>query len=374
MGNITTAPATLFQDHFQDVLDSYLENNLLAGGLFEDVTLPANQGHTVDFHRLVTFAKQTIGLSGGLVPGAGEQFGSAHPLIHATAGQLKNRSYTIDSVSAQLTLVGNDLNLSELSIISSKPNPVPALSRAFLYNASDTLDQMYVNWLVCNTVDGSTNTGTVPSATIGGASVSVAVTWGDGSATLTEATLDADIPSHRIAAETFNTAEATLRAGSAKPRSGALFDALISPQLAGDLRIDGTFQDIALKGQNRGENKFERATIGEVFGCRVMVSENVIVRGASGTIDAANDTIVRCPVVGAGYAKRISHASGVGRPSVRFIAPSPSAADVYGLNGFLMWKVYKAAVVLQPLAGNIIKCATTRPRNIVQADDSGEWG
>lgn len=225
--------------------------------------------------------------------------------------------------------------------------------------------------MVCSASNGSSNTATVPSISVGGASASVTTIWGDGSATLSEATLDADIPSHRIAAESFNTVEATLNDQGAMPRRGGLYDALISPQIAGDLRVDGTFQDIALKGTRKGEDKFERASIGEVFNCRVMVSKNVSV-GFPGSIDATNDDIHRCPVVGEGYAARISHARGVGRPQVRFIPPSPSAADVYGNNGFLMWKVYLAVAVLNPFKGVILKVATTRT-NVTTGRPETTW-
>src|SRR3990167_866357 len=224
-----TGPAQLIQDHFQDKLDTYLTNNLLAADLMDSMVLPANRGRLIDFHRLNTGGKQTIGLSSNDV--AGHAFGSAHPSIHATAGQLKARTFTIDTVSAQLELIGNDMELTEYVIMTTNPNPVPALSRMFLYQSKDTLDQIYINKMVCSSLTGATNTLTVPSVTVGGSSRSVNVIWGDGSATLTEATLDADIPSHRIAAESFNSAEATLRSFSAKPRSGGLFDALISPEL-----------------------------------------------------------------------------------------------------------------------------------------------
>ena len=368
--NVTTTtvgPAILIRNHFQDILDSYLENTLLAADLMDAEVFPANRGTSVEFHRLSPFRKAPIGLSTNDVPGPGEAFGSPHTSVSA-AGQLKGLSYVVDRIVATLRLVGNDLALSELDIMASEPNPVPSLSKAFLYNAADTLDFMYINWLVSSTATGATQSGTVPAANINGASVSVSVVWGDGSSTLTEATLDADIPSHRIAAETFNTVESTIRAQSGKPRGDGLFHGLIAPQLAGDLRIDGTFQDIALRGNNRGEGKFERATIGEVFGVRVMQSENVGNGGVPGTVDT-NDVIIRCPVVGAEYAKRISHAKGIGKPSVRFIPPAHSSADVYGLVGFLVWKAYLTAVVTQPLGGAIIKAATTRARSTAQPDD-----
>lgn len=367
--NVTTGtgPAKLIRNYFQDILDEYLENTLLAADLMESYVLPANVGTTVLFKRLGTFNKQPVGLSGGsAIPGLGEAFAAYGG---GTGAQLRATSFTIDDARATINLIGNDLPISELDVMSSEPNPVPELSRGFLYNAADTLDYVYINSMVCSSVNGATQTSTVPGGEVSGSSVNVSVVWGDGSATLTEPTLDADIPSHRIAAESFNTAEATLRAQSAKPKGDGLFHALIAPQSAGDLRVDGTFQDIALKGTRRGEDKFERATIGEVFGCRVMVSENVNV-GAAGTVDATNDTIIRAPICGREYAKRISHAKGVGKPSVRWLPPAHSSADVYGLLGFLVWKAYFACVVTHPLNGLVLKTVTTRLRSTASADDS----
>jgi hypothetical protein len=372
--NVTTTSggaANLIRNHFEDILNEYLENTLLAADLLDSYVFPANKGTSVVFHRLAPFRKEPSGLSSASeVPGIGEVFGN--PLV-GNVTQLKGRSYVVDNIAATLRLIGNDMAISELDIMSSEPNPIPALSKLFLYNAADTLDYVYVNSLVSGAstpTSGDTQTATVPAANINGASVSVTTVWGDGSATLTEATLDADIPSHRIAAESFNTAEATIRAQSGKPRGDGLFHGLIAPQSAGDLRVDGTFQDIALRGTRKGEAKFERATIGEVFGVRVMVSENVGNGGVPGTVDATNDRIIRAPIVGMDYAKRISHARGVGRPSVRFIPPAHSAADIYGLVGFLVWKMYYAAVVSQPLAGVVLKTATTRGINRAQADDT----
>jgi len=40
----------------------------------------------------------------------------------------------------------------------------------------------------------------------------------------------------------------------------------VPPEISGDLRTDATFQDIALKGTQRGEDKFEQAMVGNVFG------------------------------------------------------------------------------------------------------------
>ena len=183
-------------------------------------------------------------------------------------------------------------------------------------------------------------------------------------------TLGADNPSHRVAAESFNTIYTNLRMRSAKPRSGGEYDVLISPEVAGDLRTDATFQDIALKGQQRGEDKFEKAKIGSVFGCRVIEDENVSI-GAAGTVDSS-DQIIRCPAVGKGYVARISHAKGIGVPSVSFIPPGKvDKADPYGLVGILTWKYYMAEQgILNPLAGQILRVATTRAKSTTQVDDS----
>jgi N4-gp56 family major capsid protein len=227
-----------------------------------------------------------------------------------------------------------------------------------------------INKMVGNV--GSTQNSTASSVSYGGASVSVTSVWGDGSQTLTEATLDADNPSHRIAAETFNSAYTQLRINKAKPRDGSIYDCLISPEIAGDLRLDGTFQDIALKGMNRGEDKFEKASIGSVFGVRVMEDQNVSI-GTAGTIDSTNDYIIRCPVVGRGYCKRISHAKGIGVPRVNYIPPGQvDKADPYGLVGIMTWKVYDAdGGITNPLAGVIIRAATIRARSTAGFDD--QW-
>jgi hypothetical protein len=284
-------------------------------------------------------------------------------------GNLKGRSFTVDSVVYGIELIGNDLEISERSIITAEPNPIPTLTERFLYNAKDTLDQRMINIMVSNT--GNTQSSTVPSVTYFGASVSVSTTWGDGSQTLTEATLDADNPSHRIAAETFNTVYTRMRGRSVRLRNKAV-DVLISPEVAGDLRTDATFQELALKGNQRGEDKFEQASIGTVFKCRVIEDENVSI-GTAGTVDSS-DQIIRCPAVGSEYVARISHAKGVGTPSVNYIPPSKAdKADPYGLVGIMTWKMYVAlGGVLNPLAGEIIKVATTRAKSTTQ-DDDGVW-
>lgn len=356
---ITTAggPQGILRNYWREQLLGILENELMAGDLMEQQVIPGNAGTVIEFHRINSFPKQMLGVS---------QF-----LGYMTVGDLKGQSFTVDSVVYGLELLTNDLRLTEQSIMTGEPNPVPTLSERFLYNCKDTLDQRYINIMVSNT--GNTQSSTVPSVTYFGASTSVSTTWGDGSTTLTEATLEAANPGHRIAAETFNTAYTSLRSQSAKPRMGGsrkAFDCLVAPQIAGDLRTDATFQDIALKGDQRGEDKFERAMIGEVFGVRVIEDENVNV-GVAGTVNAS-DTIIRCPVIGEGYAARISHAIGKGTPGVNFLPPGKAdKADPYGLVGILTWKVYTATGgVLNPLAGNIIKVATTRSRSTAQDDDA----
>lgn len=356
---ITTSggPEGLLRNYWRQQLLRILENDLMATDLAESQVIPANVGSVIEFHRINSFPKQTAGIS---------QF-----LGYMTFGDLKGRSFTVDSVVYPIQLIGNDLQLTEQSIITADPNPVPTLAERFLYNAKDTLDQRMINIMISNL--GTTNSATVPSVSYFGASRSVGVVWGDGSQTLTEATLDADIPGHRIAAETFNTAYTTLRTQSARPRMGGgrrAFDCLISPEIAGDLRTDATFQDIALKGDQRGEDKFERAMLGNIFSVRVVEDENVSTN-FPGTVDTA-DQIVRCPVVGEGYVAKISHAKGVGVPQVNFIPPGKvDKADPYGLAGILTWKMYTGnGGVLNPLAGVIIKVATTRTKSTVQDDDA----
>ena len=348
-------PEGILRNYWKQQLLGILKNELLAADLMESQVIPANSGRVCEFHRINSFSKQVTGVS---------QF-----LGYATFGDLKGRSFTVDSVVYTLELLTNDLQIEELAIMAGEPNPIPKLSEHFLYNAKDTLDQRAINIMVNNT--GNTQSATAPSVEYFGASVSVTSVWGDGSQTLTEATLDADNPSHRIAAETFNTAYTNLRSASARRRNGG-YDCLIAPELAGDLRTDATFQDIALKGNQRGEDKFEKAMIGDVFGVRVLEDENVSV-GSAGTIDA-NDQIIRCPVVGQGYAARISHAKGIGVPQVNYIPPSKvDKNDPYGLVGIMTWKIYQTdGGIINPLSGNIIRCATTRSKSTTQ-DDDGTW-
>ena len=360
---LTGGPEGILRNYWKRQLLDILKNELMASDLMDTEVIPSNSGTVVEFHRIDSFHKQVTGVS---------QF-----LGYASFGDLKGRTFSVDSIVYSLELLTNDLIISEQAMMTAEPNPMPTLTERFLYNAKDTMDQRAINIMVSNV--GNTNSATTPSVSYFGSSVSTSVTWGDGSQTLTEATLDADNPSHRIAAETFNTAYTTLRTQSARPRRGGNsgrreYDCLISPEIAGDLRTDATFQDIALKGTQRGEDKFENAMIGSIFNVRVVEDENVSVQ-FPGTIDATNDQIIRCPVVGQGYASRISHAKGIGVPQVNFIPPSKTDKnDPYGLAGIMTWKIYQAnGGVTNPLAGNIIKVVTTRAKSTVQEDDSLTW-
>jgi N4-gp56 family major capsid protein len=358
-------PDELLRNYWKEQLLDILENNLIAADLCDQQVIPANSGNVIEFHRINAFSKQVTGVT---------QYMAYLQQGTATAGALKGKSFTVDSIVYTLELLTNDLHLTEQSIMTAEPNPVPTLTRRFLYNAKDTIDQRIINMMVSNT--GNTQSSTAASVEYMGVSTSPGTVWGDGSQTLTEATLDADNPSHRVAAESFNTAYTNLRARSAKPRAGKrYYDALISPEVAGDLRTDATFQDIALKGHLRGEDKFERAAIGEVFNVLVMEDENVSVN-LLGTIDATNDQIVRCPIVGQGYCARISHAKGVGVPQVNFIPPGKvDKSDPYGLIGIMTWKIYQAdGGVLNPLAGQLLKVATTRSKfTSNEPSDDGLW-
>ena len=347
----------ILRNYWDRKLLMILKNNLLAGDLMDSQVIPMNAGNVIEFHRIQSFSKQMT---------------ASNEVIGTSSAQvIKGRGFTVDQVVYGIELVTNDLQMSEKAIMTAEPNPIPTLTDRFLYNAKDSLDQRYINIMVSNT--GSTQSATATSVDFNGSSVSTSTTWGDGSQTLTEATLDADNPSHRIAAETFNTVYTRMRSRSAKPRSGNLYDCLIAPEICGDLRTDATFQDIALKGTAGGSDKFEKASIGSVFGCRIMEDEN-IGYGQAGTVDATNDEIFRCVAVGSGYAARISHAKGIGRPVVNFIPPSKAdKSDPYGLIGILTWKVYAGVGgVLNPHAGELIKVVTTRTKNTDSPDD-GTW-
>jgi len=353
-------PDELLRNYWQNQLMKVLRNDLLAGDLMDKQTIPAYSGRTVEFRRISSFSKQVTGVS--------------QHLGYATQGDLKGRTFSIDSVVYSLELITNDLEIEELAAITTEPNAIPDLTEEFFQNAKDTCDQRYINIMVNNT--GNTASATAPSVEYMGASVSVTNIWGDGSQTLTEATLDADNPSHRIAAETFNTASTQLKMQRAKPRmaSRAGYDALIPSEIAGDLRTDATFQDIALKGDMRGEDKFERGMIGEVFNVRVTEDQNVST-GVKGTVDSTNDYIIRCPVVGLKYAAIIDHAKGIGRPRVNFLPPSKADKnDPYGLMGILTWKMYQATGgIVNPRAGVIIRCATTRAKVTDSYGADGPW-
>ena len=229
---ITGGPEGILRNYWKRQLLDILRNELMASDLMDVEVIPANVGTVCEFHRIDSFHKQVTGVS---------QF-----LGYASFGDLKGRTFGVDSIVYSLELLTNDLIISEQAIMTAEPNPIPTLTERFLYNAKDTMDQRAINIMVSNV--GNTNSATVPSVTYFGASVSTTVTWGDGSQTLTEATLDADNPSHRIAAETFNSAYTTLRSQSARTRQGGsrrkAYDCLISPEIAGDLRTDATFQDI----------------------------------------------------------------------------------------------------------------------------------
>ena len=357
--------AKLLRDYFVDSFLQRLDYELIGGDLMTVETVRPNAGLQVVFHRVQNLPLRVAGISGG----AGQGFGSAHPNIYTTAGQIYGTTYAIDHVSVPLSLMGNDMELTELNIITAEPNIIPELTDVFFRNGAASLEQRYLNLMVCSSVNGVSQTGTAPSIEYNGASVSVGTVWGDGSATLTEATLNADLPTHRISVETINQATHTLRNQRAlkHPSIGA-FAGLITVGQATELRLDSTFQELAVKaGQPGGIAKFESASIGTVFGVKLMETPMLSVNWA-GTIDATNDEINRGVVFGAGYAKRITHGTGVGKPNVTFMQPKPDRADVYGLNGFLMWKLYMAGVVTNPLAGVLVKTCTTNGTNQTGGD------
>lgn len=358
MGSVNTGTANasdLLRTHFDAALMERLKKDLIFKDLVNDRVFPANRGKTVAFHRIQAMKLAPVGLSAGIVDG--EAFGNAHPSIHATAGQLRGLTYVVDEVTATLNVYGEDMSITEMLMMTSEPNPVPELMDIFSTAAAATIDQKIAWGLSGNTSNAAS--ATAPSANYNDATQAVAVVWGDGSQTLTEASLDADNPVHLIAAESFNQVRRLLRTYNVTPhpRVPGGYVSVISPGQAANLRMDGTFQEIALKGYKMGESKFKNAEVGKVFG--VMVLESPHVSYSVGTIDATNDEIHRAPCFGNGYYYSVSHAKGVGVPHVNFIPPSPSAADMYGLNGFISWKMYWAGAVVNPLAGVIIKSATT---------------
>lgn len=343
----STNPAQLLRTYFDRQLMDRLEKDLIAKDLVNAKVVPANSGNVIAFHRIQNMPLQTVGIT--------QTFGSAHSSV---SGLLKGLTYVVDEVTATLAQFGADMQLSEQLIMTSEPNPIPELTDIFLYNAAATLDQKLL-WHMTGVSSAITGSGTPGTADYNDATLSVSVVWGDASATLTEATLDADNPTHLISAESFNTCFGRLRRESAPfhPRFPGRYAAIISPGQATNLRLDGTFQEIALKGTNRGENKFESAMVGDVFGCRVLESAHVA--AAAGTVDATNDQIHRAIVFGNGYYYNVSHAQGIGRPKVNFLPPTVSPADPYGNIGILSWKLYWAGAVVNPLCGVILKTATT---------------
>lgn len=349
-------PATLLRTYFDKALMARLEKELIWKDLVQEKVVPMNSGRVVAFHRIQNLRLSVVGIT--------QTFGSAHSTV---SGLLKGKTYIVDEVTAGLSTYGDDLEISELLMITSEPNPIPELQDIFFYNAAASIDQKLA--FSMSGIQGETASGTVPSANYNDATVSVSVVWGDASATLTEATLDADIPTHRIAAETFNRAYANLRNDQVPfhRRFPGRYAAVISPGQASDLRLDGTFQEIALKGFKAGENKFEMAKVGDVFGCAVM--ESALTSASAGTVDGTNDQIHRGVVFSDIYYYNVAHSKGVGRPRVNFIPPSPSAADPMGNNGYMSWKHYWAGTVVNPLAGEIVKTATTVIRGTAGYDD-----
>ena len=358
MASINTGTANasvLLRTHFDAALMERLKKELIFKDLVNSKVFPANKGKTIAFHRIQAMKLAPTGLSAGIVDG--EAFGNAHPSIHATAGQLRGLTYAVDEVTTTLNVYGEDMSITEMLMMTSEPNPVPELMDIFSTAAAATMDQKIAWALSGNTSNAAS--ATAPSADYNDAATSVSVIWGDGSQTLTEATLDADNPVHLIAAETFNQCRRLMRTYNIPyhRKVGGGYIAVISPGQAANLRLDGTFQEIALKGMKMGEQKFENAEVGKVFGIQVLESPHVSY--SAGTVDATNDEIHRAPCFGDGYYYSVSHEKGVGVPRVNFIPPSPSAADVYGLNGFISWKMYWAGAVVNPLAGVVIKTATT---------------
>lgn len=366
--NVTTTggPLALLREYFKQTLAVGFEKKLLLSDLMDNQVIPANAGKVIVFNRVRNFAMQPTGLSEvmGFAAASGGDVGALQALKQTTFG--------IDSTSVPLILIGNDLEISELTLMTAEPNPLPILSKKFLYNGAETIEYLRANVMTGNQANGTTPSATVPSVTYGGNSVSTTVVWGDGSATLTEATLDADITSHLIAAESLNKVYLTLQSRGADfhSKTPGRYATVITPGQAGNLRLDSTFMEVAEKGFNRGENKFESASIGDVYGCRVMVS--ALLPHVAGTIDATNDEIHRGIALSDDYACAVSHAKGVGTPKVTFLPPTPSAGDVYGIMGYLSWKAYTANATTNTYGGVILKSATTNKAASGDVDDSGQ--
>src|SRR3990167_2914031 len=236
MASINTGTANasvLLRTHFDAALMDRLKKDLIFKDLVNEKVFPAGKGMTIAFHRIQAMKLAPVGLSAGIVDG--QAFGNAHPSIHATAGQLRGLTYAVDEVTTTLNIYGEDLSITELLMMTSEPNPVPELMDIFTTAAAATIDQK----LACGL---SGNTSYAASAT-----VSVSTVWGDGSQTLTEATLDADNPVHTISVESFNQARRLLRTYNVPyhKRAPGGYISVISPGQAANLRLDGTFQDIA---------------------------------------------------------------------------------------------------------------------------------
>ncbi len=357
--NVTTTggPAVLLRSFFQQTLMQGLQKKLLWKDLCTNQVIPANSGKAINFHRIRNFALQPTGIT--------EDFGSA-----VISGLLKQRTFGIDDVPASMILIGNDLEISEFTLLTTEPNALPDVTKKFLYNGAETYDFMVAGAMTGNQANGTTWSATVPSVTYAGSSLSVSVVWGDGSATLTEATLAASVTSHLIAAESFDKAFYTLQSRGVDfhPKTPGRYAGMISPGQASNLRKDSTFQEIALKGVNSGEDKFEAASIGDVYGVRVMVS--ALTPFVAGTIDSTNDQVFRGVVIGDDYCAAVSHAKGVGFPRTTFVPPSPSAGDPYGNMGYLVWKAYCAFQVTNSAAGVILKTASTNKASAIDVDDS----
>src|SRR5574338_668620 len=318
--NISTTPdaATLLRTHFQLELEQMAEKELIWKDLMVAKVLPANRGLTIAFHRIQHIPYQVTAIT--------ETFGSAHSTI---SGLLKGSSYIVDEVTATIAPFGNDLTLTELLAMTSEPNPISTLSKRMFYNAAATMDQKVA--LLATSHSSTTWSTTAPSANYNNATLSVPVVWGDGSSTLTDITLDSAIPTHRLAAESFNKAYYTLRRESAPYHPKALvkkYVGIISPGGAADLRQDGTFQEIALRGTKFGEQKFEDASLGDVFGVMVLESPNTPDYAGSIT---SGDRLNHGLVFGDDYFGNVSHAEGVGKPKVNLIPATPSPADPYGM-------------------------------------------
>jgi N4-gp56 family major capsid protein len=297
-----------------------------------------------------------------------QTFGSAHSTV---SGLLKGQTYVVDEVTATIAMFGNDLQLSEQLAMTSEPNPISTLSKRHFYNAAATMDQKTAMLMTSNSsVTWST---TAPSANYNDATLSVPVVWGDGSATLTDITLDSAIPTHRIAAETFNRAYYVMRRESVPFHSkmpGKRYASIVSPGGAADLRQDGTFQEIALKGMKMGEQKFQDASLGDVFGCVVLESPNTPDYAGSVT---SGDRLNHGLVFGDDYFGTVSHASGVGKPKVNLIPATPSPADPYGVIWMLSWKWYWAGTVINPTYGVVLKYVTQNGASVVGVENAAPW-